>query len=329
MVLAGQALRPGDRLDPDAPPVASPSGGPAGSSSSPRPTPAAGLAAAPEVLPPETTLTNQPTVTLSGRLAEDPARDARRLRVYVNGELQHGRRLPRSRQFTFEVALTEGLNSITLAIKGPAGESLHSTPVEIVLDSTPPAISNLEPASGATVYADSVTLRGTSEPGATLRVSSQTNGSSSAVAVPAEGAFEVPVSLVPGANEIQLETRDAAGNSARAGLSIERREGQASVRLDLSRSTIALSELPVSVSLRADVRDAAGQAVDGAEVVFSLSPPGLPTLTYNATTSTGTARWTSVRIADWASAGEGLATVFVTLPDGQTLTASEYFAIED
>lgn len=328
-MLAGQALVPGQPINPDRSPRPTPAPSDAAASANPRPTPAAGLAAAPQLLPLEATLTREPTVTISGRLVEDLPRNAYRLRVYLNGELLRTRRLPRRQQFTLQVPLVEGANSIALAIRGEAGESLHSTPVQIVLDTTAPAISALEPANGATIYAGSATIRGRSEPGATLRVTSLSDGSSTTMVVPDEGAFEVAVDLVNGFNEIVLEARDRAGNSARAGLTLERREGAPTVRLHLSRTTLELARLPASMSLRADVRDAAGQPVDGAEVTFSLSPPGLPTLTYNATTVGGTARWASVRIADQASAGEGLATVLVTLPHGQTLTASEYFSIEE
>lgn len=318
VVFASQAMGPGG-----------PAATPRDPAATPTPTPAPVLAAAPELLPPSATLTNEPSITLDARLLEDLPRDEFRLRVYVNGDLERERRLPRRQQFSLAVALVEGPNSITLAVSGAGGESLHSAPVEVTRDSRAPAISGLEPASGTTVYAERATLRGTTEPGATLRVLNQATGSASTRVVGEDGAIEVAVDLVLGANELVLETRDAAGNEARAAVSLERREGAPTVELTLSRTSLTLAGLPTSISLRADVLEAGGAPVDGAEVTFSLSPPGVPTLTYNATTVAGVARWPSVRISDAATAGDGLATVLVTLPDGETLTTSVYFSIEE
>jgi hypothetical protein len=287
------------------------------------------LAAAPEISHPEATLTARPSVMLTGRLVEELPRDAYRLRVYVNGELQRERRLPRRQEFELEVGLDEGANSITLAVAGPAGEGLHSAPVEITRDSLPPAIASLEPASGTTIFDDVVVLRGTSEPGATLRVTNTATGTTSSSVIGDDGALEMAVNLAIGSNSIALEARDAAGNSATADLVFERREGEPTVELSLSRTSMTLAGLPTSMTLVAHVLDAAGAPVEGAEVVFSLSPPGMPTLTFDATTQAGVARWSSVRISDAATAGQGLATVLVTLPDGGTLTSSAYFTITE
>jgi hypothetical protein len=255
VALASQALGPG----PGGPGLPRP-----GSSGVAAHTATAALAAAPELDPPASTLTREPRMTLEGRVADDLPRDgSHRLRIYVNGQLERDRRLPRRERFSIEVPLAEGVNTVTAAINAPGGESLHSAPVEVTRDSTPPALADLEPASGTTIYADSVTVRGRSEPGASLRVSSRTNGQSTLVEVGPDGSFELQLPLLLGFNEIALEARDAAGNEATASLTLERRQGEPSVGLSLSRTAIDVDALPASVALRADVRDAAVGAHPG------------------------------------------------------------------
>ena len=319
VVLAGQALSP---IGPDGP---TGSGDPTG-----RPTRSPALPQAPLLLLPALTLTTEPLAEVSGRFVEELPRDAGyRLRVYVNGELLRARRLPRRDEFTLDnVPLTEGVNSITLAVSGPSGESLHSAPVEIELDSTVPPIDLLQPSAGEAIYAPIASLRGTSEAGATLTVTNESTQQARSLVVPTSGAFEISVDLLGGFNPLRLDARDAAGNESHARLTVERREGSPSVRLRLARTALNAAALPTTVWLEAEVRDASGAPIDGAEVVFSLSPPGLPTFTYNATTLNGVARWPSVRISGEAQVGQGLATVLVTLSSGETLSASEFFTIE-
>jgi hypothetical protein len=318
VVFAGQALVP-------AGPGQAGAGSPAATTSTP-----ARLPLAPQLAQPAVTLTSEPAISLSGRLLEELPRDAGyRLRVYLNGTLVRDRRLPRRDEFTLdELTLTEGANSITAAVAGPAGEGLHSGPVQIVLDSTPPSISLLEPAAGETVYLPSIVLRGTSEAGASLRLTNQATGRILGGEVGVHGTFALTIELLTGFNELRLETRDRAGNQAQASLTIERRLGEPSVRLSMSRTALVAAALPTAVSLSVEVRDESGAPIDGAEVVFSLSPPGLPTITYSVITVAGLARWDAVRISTDAQTGQGLATVLVTLEGGETLTDSVLFTIE-
>jgi hypothetical protein len=325
VVFAGQALQsPEQTAGPGSSPINQPGGATAGQTSAPT------LAQAPTLDQPAPALVTAGEIDVSGRLNEELPRDGSyRLRIYVNGELVRDRRLPRRQAFNIPaVPLTEGHNEITASVAGAVGESLHSGPIEVELDTTPPLINVLEPLAGE-IYASETVVRGTSEAGATLSVSNRTNRAGATLVVPPDGTFEVGLALAAGHNEIVLEARDRAGNTDTTSFSLERREGQASVRLSLSRPTIALESLPAAITIRARVLDAAGGPVDGAEVTLSLSPPGLPTVTHVATSQAGSVIWTGVRIArDGAQPGQGLATVLAVLPDGTTLQASEFFTVE-
>jgi hypothetical protein len=135
--------------------------------------------------------------------------------------------------------------------------------------------------------------------------------------VAGDGSFRGEIGLGPGTNELTLRATDAAGNEDTAQLTVTRGEGVAEARLTLSQTDFAVRRLPGSISLRVLVMDAEGATVDGAEVVFSLSPPGLPTSTYRTVTTRGEASWLDVSMPrDGATPGDGFATARVTLADG-------------
>jgi hypothetical protein len=92
------------------------------------------------------------------------------------------------------------------------------------------------------------------------------------------------------------------------------------VSLTLSANELAAADLPESIDVVATVRDEHGDASDGAEVTFGLSPPNRGTTTYRATTSDGTAVWDDLLISgDQRATGEWLITVLVTLESGEEL----------
>jgi hypothetical protein len=326
VVFAGQALQPPAA---DRSPDAAATGRPAGAATA-TPTAPAILPVAPTLDQPAADLVTTAEVVISGRLTEDLPRDGRyRLRLYINGELVRDRRLPRRNAFTLPaVPLSEGDNSITAAVTGPAGESLHSAPIAIELDTQAPPVTLSEPAAGV-VYTPETVVRGRSEPGVTLSVSNRSNRAGATLVVADDGAFEVALALAAGRNDILVEARDRAGNASRASVTVERRDGRAAVSLSLTRRTIALAALPAMMTIRARIVDPAGQPVDGAEVTFTFSPPGLPTSTHVDTSRAGMVTWAGVRIGrDGAQRGQGLVAVLVVMPDGTTLQESEFFTIE-
>jgi hypothetical protein len=314
-------------------PAATQAGGPR-VTSAPSPTvvdlPSGELPAPPAIEDPPPGLTTAELVDVTIRLTQDLPRDGRfRLRLYVNGELLRDRRLPRRNVFAFpDVPLVEGVNSITTAVSGPNGEGLHSRPLELERDTTPPTITVLDPPPGA-IYAEEVTIRGTAEPGSMLEVTNRANLTGASLSIGTDGTFEFSLALSRGHNDIVLESRDAAGNTHRTRLSLERREGSASVSLSVPTGSIAFDSLPTTLTIRARVFDPAGEPIDGAEVTLSISPPGLPTQTHVAISRGGMVTWSRVRIArEGAQTGQGLVTVLAVLPSGETLQESQFFTIE-
>lgn len=85
----------------------------------------------------------------------------------------------------------------------------------VVVDTRPPWFDIAQPADGGLVNSSRVMVRGTVEPGATVRVDGQP-------AAVAGGAFEAEAHLEEGPNELVVEARDRAGNVGRATLTVAR-----------------------------------------------------------------------------------------------------------
>jgi len=250
-----------------------------------------------------------------------------RLLVYRNERVVEERGVRRgARQPIAGIPLRRGDNGLSVALATADAEGPRSTEVVVTRDDEPPELAVLEPAQGATVNAATVTVRGTAEPGVTISARNDTSGRSVEAGAATDGSYEAVLPLEPGSNAIALETSDAAGNRATAALTVIRGEGRADARLQLSATTFRIRRLPGSISLRALVTDADGRPIDAAPVVFSLSPPGLPTSTYRTETVRGEASWLNVTLPrDGAAVGNGYATAQVTLPDGSVVGAVATF----
>ena len=267
---------------------------------------------------------------VSGTLPRGLPRDGSlALRVYVNGALERERRLPQTDAFVVRaVELEQGENQIVAALHGPAGEGDRSGPLVVTRDDVAPRVRLDEPRQGATVLDDEVTLRGTTEPGVLLTVTNTTNSREVSTTADADGSFETSIGVDTGANALTVTAVDAAGNRRREELTVTAGESNAQLDLTLSDEALSLSALPATITLSASVTNEGGMPVHGADVTFSLSQPGQPTVTYRTTSRNGTATWRNVRLPrEGALAGQGFATVLVVLPTGATLQESATFSV--
>jgi hypothetical protein len=78
---------------------------------------------------------------------------------------------------------------------------------------------------------------------------------------------------------------DPAGNVTEAKLTVRRGSGKLTVTLSASTYEIKRSKLPESITLYATATDPDGRALAGADVTFTLSMPGIPTVTVDTKTS--------------------------------------------
>nr|NIP34432.1 hypothetical protein [Thermoplasmata archaeon]NIS11565.1 hypothetical protein [Thermoplasmata archaeon]NIS20863.1 hypothetical protein [Thermoplasmata archaeon]NIT78284.1 hypothetical protein [Thermoplasmata archaeon]NIU48599.1 hypothetical protein [Thermoplasmata archaeon] len=112
----------------------------------------------------------------------------------------------------------------------------------IEVDDLPPVLVVTEPLNGSVSRSQEVTIRGTCEPGASVRVDG--------IVVPldATGAFEVNVTLEEGPNEIEITAEDDLGNSVVKTLAVDhKKEGPADPGGGLAYLYVALVVIVITV----------------------------------------------------------------------------------
>ena len=281
---------------------------------------------APQILAPEGSLTRDATVDLT--VLRPTGLDATAdydLRVTVNGATERERPLPAQEQFVIAgIALAEGENSIRAALVSEAGVGASSPAITVTRDTTAPVIRVTKPEAGAIVYSDTFSMRGRTEAGATLTAIDFASGAEFDTTVDGDGRFSTELTLALGDNELQLSSRDPAGNTASTRVVIHRADSLAALTLTVSDDRLKAEDLPQRLVAAAYVQDERGQPVDGAAVTFSVSPPNATTITFRTTSVDGKAEWPELDIASADDPlGSWLVTVLVELPSGMELRANK------
>jgi hypothetical protein len=284
----------------------------------PSPTPSfAQVSDAPTVKAPEEPYTGAATTDLTVTVSSDVVEeDGNKLRIYLALKDQAPApidEVPIAGQVTIvPVTLTNGLNDFTVTVVGPGGESDPSPVVRFIQDQVPPKITVSAPKSGAVVNGKTVTIKGKTQGRTTLITRNATNGSSTTGDALADGTFSLVLAIAPGVNRITIEGTDPAGNVAEMDYVIKRGTGKLTAVLVSSAYQIKRSNLPYGLRLTASASDPDGRPLAGASVTFTLSIPGMPTVTREGTTSAnGTATFRTT-IPKGADLGQGSATVLVS-----------------
>jgi hypothetical protein len=273
----------------------------------------------------------------SGRQAARPARRARKQAVRPQAQ-----RFSWSRRVGVAAALLllvgvgiafagNSLNGGGGRARSPEPEPTREAAVQTASptpDTRPPAIHISRPDPGSTVYGATETLRGRTEAGASLVVTDEALGTAVDATVEPDGSFEAQLTLQLGENSFTLTSEDAAGNRASARLTVTRQTSLGSAIVAVSTEEINVADLPKTVTITAVVRDENNALSEGADVVFSVSPPNGSTETYAATTTNGEARWPQMVVSgDRRAIGKWLVTVLVTLPSGEELRDGAFFTV--
>lgn len=282
------------------------------------------------LLAPEQAITRLDRVDISALRPLGLRQDQRYVaRIYVNGANVGERELPRDDQFLFEdVPLDRGANDIRVALIGSGAEGQLSAAVAVTRDDKSPEIAVSRPASDDVVYAETATLAGSTEPGATLSVTDVTSRDEVDVALRSDGSFVAEVTLELGDNRFLLRSTDLAGNESSTRVVVPRATSAAALSLAVSPNKLVTADLPTRVEMHSVVRDELGRLVDGATVTFSVSPPDRETTTYRATTAKGRARLSDLVIDPGDSRGVWLVTALATLPSGLELRQDSSFSLE-
>ncbi len=210
------------------------------------------------------------------------------------------------------VELEKGINDFTVTIVGPGGESDPSAVVRYVYDKSPPKITITSPKDNAIVNGKALTIKGKTQARTTLLAHNDTNGSSIAGTAEPDGTFSLSLSISTGVNKIRLTGTDPAGNESEATLTVRRGTGKLTVSLSASSYQIRRSALPQAVTLFATVTDPDGRPLKGVSVTFTLSMPGVPTVTTDTRTAADGSASFRTTIAKGVARGQGSATVLVS-----------------
>ena len=286
----------------------------------PATTPAA-VADAPTLESPTEPYTNENqvdlAVTVPTRLAGSPDY---LVRVYLALKDQaptpiDERPLSATPRMVIPVKLTKGINDFSVTLVGPGGESESSPLIRWVLDVTPPVIKLTSPKDGALINRPAVTLQGRTQGRSTLNARNMKTGQSIGGTAAADGAFSLNLPLDNGTNPIRLTATDPAGNSKTAELSVRRGSGRLRASVSLSFYSISQKQLPQQIRLVAVVDDPDGRPLEGARVTFTLSVPGIKTITGDGVTDANGQASFSTRIPKGADPGGGTAGILVRTTD--------------
>jgi hypothetical protein len=277
------------------------------------------LIGAPLLTAPEEPYTNEPTVDLVITVpSEAMGQPNTTVRIY----LALGNQAPVAvdevavptlrPQLVVPVELTKGSNTFTVAIVGPGGdESDPSASVRYILDQEKPKVTLASPRDGATVNGRAVTLVGKTQPRSELVAHNEANNRSVPGTAAADGTFTLALPIAGGVNGITITATDPAGNVGKLVLAVRRGSGRLTAVLGSSVYRISRDRLPEPVELAVVVNDPDGTPLEGARVTFTLSIPGIQTITAEAVTA-GDGRATfQTTIPKGAMIGQGIATVLV------------------
>lgn len=298
----------------------------------PTPVPVIG---APSLTAPVEAYTNLATVDLTGTVPPDVVGQGDyRIRIYLALKDQPPAPITEApvgstSSFTIpSVTLTKGINDFSATIVAADGtESPPSAVVRYVYDTSIPKIILTSPKDGAVVNADTVTLVGKTQARSKLTARNEANNASVTGTAAGDGTFKLTLPLEKGPNGITMTTTDPAGNTGSLVIGVTRGSGALTATLKASGYRFKVSLLPHDLTLTAVVTDPDGQPLEGAAVTFTLSIPGVPVLTQDATTdATGTATFRTT-VPQGATVGTGPATVFVSTPEFGTTSARTVIAI--
>lgn len=275
------------------------------------------IADAPSIQSPTEPYTNQQqidlVVTVPQRLAGNPDY---KVRVYLALKDQPStviadKPLAATAQMIIPMTLTNGINDFSVTLVGPAGESEQSPLARWILDTNPPGIKLTSPKDGAEINRKAVTLQGRTQARSTILIrNTKTNESISGTAA-ADGTFSLAVPIASGSNVIHIAVTDPAGNDNALDLTVRRGSGHLRASISASAYSISQKDLPFDIRLIVLVDDPDGSPLANARVTFTLSIPGIPTITGDAVTDANGQAVFATKIPKGATRGSGSAAVLV------------------
>ncbi len=213
------------------------------------------------------------------------------------------------------VVLDKGINDFSVTLIGPGGESESSPVVRFIQDKSKPAIKISSPKDRATVNRKAVDLEGKTQGRSAIIARNRDTGDSIAGTAAADGTFSLKLPLTQGSNRITLTITDPAGNVNEESLTVRRGSGELRASLSASTYRFRRAILPEPIRLVATVDDPDGKPLKGARVTFTLSVPGVKTVTGESVTNANGRAVFETSIPKGADPGGGSAAILVRTDD--------------
>jgi len=210
------------------------------------------------------------------------------------------------------VVLEKGINDFSASIVGPGGNSEASPSVRFVLDTSKPKVKISSPKDNAKVNRKAVEISGTTQARSTLIARNETNETSVSGVANADGTFTLSLPLRAGTNHITVSATDPAGNVGESEFRVRRGSGKLVVALGANAYQFRRSRLPDPIRLTATVTDPDGNRLEGAKVTFTLSLPGIATITREVTSDRNGRASFETTIPKRVEVGQGLAAVLAS-----------------
>jgi RHS repeat-associated protein len=233
--------------------------------------------------PTDSTITNQINVTLSGTVTDVSATT-----LTVNGSpVQVGT----GGVFSYQLSVTEGLNTITVVATDAAGNKTTVTR-KVRRDTQSPIVSLTSPIDSLLTNQLNVTVSGTVKD--STAVSLTINGNS--VSIDVNGAFNTTMNLIEGLNTITVVATDVAGNKTTVTRKVRKDTQAPIVSLTSPIDSLLTNQLSITVSGTVVDSTAVTLTINGTSVsigvggVFSsqlVIVEGLNTITVIATDAAG------------------------------------------
>lgn len=236
---------------------------------------------------------------------------------------------PTAVQVIPDVELTKGRNDIQASVVGPGGESELSQIATWILDQSRPKITISAPKDNSSTTKDTITVKGKTQAGSTIRVKNDLNGAVESTQAGKDGLFSVKITVDAGYNTLTITATDPAGNPNTETITVRKGSGAMQVALTGSVYRFSSKKLPKNVTFTVVVTGPDGRRVSGAVALFTVSVPGLEAIVSNelVTNGDGTASF-STNVPKGAQPGTGLATVLVTTDSFGTLTDRQVLTVK-
>jgi hypothetical protein len=278
------------------------------------------------VSPRDGTVDREWQIPVTVTIPDDPiARRLLGLAILRDGEVIRSlEQLPRTKNVTVQgVKLEAGRNVLKAALTSAAGRGPESPPIVVQHDRDAPELGISQPEDGLVTFDEEVDVEVVSEVGASIVIENQKTKRERTYTVPSSGTVSATVRLDIGRNRLTVTATDSAGMRPQQSILVVRRDGRPVIKLNVAPRQVKRGELPKDLRITVEVTDAEGDAIEEADVSFTLRSGGWTQQeSTDQTDADGQASWRT-QLRAGSSTSTPTVTVEVLTPNGDRGTKSQ------